>query len=59
MKKLKVTKATANVVVVSMETLGKDATVMTGDAVICTGCQATLSGISKLTQSEDKKSWIW
>ena len=59
MKKLKVTMATGNVVVVSMETLGNDAPIMTGDAVICTGCQGALSALSKLTQSDDKKIWTW
>ena len=59
MKKLKVSMATGNVVVVSMETLGNDALIMTGDAVICTGCQGALSVLSKLTQSDDKKRWTW
>ena len=60
MRKFKAAKATANIVVVTMETLDKETTMMTGDAVFCHGCQGAISAMSTVTFAEnDKLSWTW
>ena len=60
MRKFKTTKATANIVVVTMETLDKETTMMTGDAVFCHGCQGAISAVSTVTDAKnDKFSWTW
>ncbi len=60
MKRFRATKANANVVVISMGSLSKETTMMTGDAVFCHGCQAIISVVSALVDTEDgKKSWTW
>ena len=60
MRKFKAAKATGNIVVVTMETLDKETTMMTGDAVFCHGCQGALSAMSTVTDVEnDQLSWTW
>ena len=59
-RRFKAAMATGNVVVVTMSTLDKETTMMTGDAVFCHGCQGTLSTMSTVADAANGKlSWTW
>lgn len=53
----KVREANTNVFALALDTLASDGHVLTGDPVLCSGCSAALSQISKLTSVGDESTW--
>jgi hypothetical protein len=58
-KKVKVTSADTNVLLLSMKKLEDESDIATGDSVHCEKCQAVLSCVSSITQQEQTTIWVW
>ena len=57
-KKVKVTSADTNVLLLSMKKLEDESDIATGDSVHCEKCQAVLSCVSSITQQEQTTIWV-
>lgn len=58
-KKIKVSSADTNVLLLSMKKLEDESDIATGDSVHCEKCQAVLSCVSSITQQEQTTIWVW
>ena len=58
-RKMKVKKASGNVVVIPLGKLADDPNTVTGDAVFCKSCKGVLSSVSVVKKEEDKATWTW
>ena len=58
-KTIKIPKADANVMALTLGNLARELPLATGEPHFCGGCQATISCLSHVVEQEDKTLWTW